>query len=194
MQPCRRNSAKLPALHPLPPHTCSAPLVHSGFLSAYTANGFNERLLSRFAGRPSVLGHACVPCTSFVEHHTSSPGFVNCRLPPGQHPMYHQLLPPRPRPLTHPCLRLESILFRCTSERVESGNERPVNVYVTGCASALTLPSVWLAVTCKWLGWTILVALLVLLSGMPTSAGLPFPTVRPSQPFPGWRPGLAVRL
>ncbi|KAI7844547.1 hypothetical protein COHA_001905 [Chlorella ohadii] len=52
----------------------TAPLVHSGFLCAYTANGFNERLLSR----------------------------------------------------------LESILFRCTSERAESGNERPVNVYVTG--------------------------------------------------------------
>ena len=34
---------------PCLPLACSAPLVHSGFLCAYTANGFNERLLSRWA-------------------------------------------------------------------------------------------------------------------------------------------------
>ena len=53
-------------------------MVHQGFHSCYTANGFNDKLLSR----------------------------------------------------------LEHILYRCANEQKDAGSEKPVNVYVTGCAAA----------------------------------------------------------
>lgn len=62
----------------LAPLTCSAPLVHSGFLQAYTANGFNERLLSRCAGRLSALRARI--CTLRQLRQTSCPDQVLCQL------------------------------------------------------------------------------------------------------------------